>query len=69
MAVKLPELLAYVKIEEETSIRLQQKLVEFLKYELSILLLNFGYDCLASTIEKVAAQNNLVYYGSAFSIC
>ncbi|KAL0381872.1 UNVERIFIED_CONTAM: protein MRG1 [Sesamum angustifolium] len=30
--VKLPELLGYVKIEEETLIRLQQKLLEFLKF-------------------------------------
>nr|XP_009798569.1 PREDICTED: mortality factor 4-like protein 1 isoform X4 [Nicotiana sylvestris] len=30
--VKLPELLAYVKIEEETLIRLQQKLLDFLKF-------------------------------------
>ncbi|KAG8384327.1 hypothetical protein BUALT_Bualt04G0106700 [Buddleja alternifolia] len=30
--VKLPELLAYVKIEEETLIRLQQKMFEFLKF-------------------------------------
>ncbi|XP_051117476.1 protein MRG1 isoform X2 [Andrographis paniculata] len=30
--VKLPELLAYMKIEEETLIRLQQKLIEFLKF-------------------------------------
>lgn len=31
-AVKLPELLAYVNIEEETLTRLQQKLLDFLKY-------------------------------------
>lgn len=31
-AVKLPELLAYVNIEEETQTRLQQKLLDFLKY-------------------------------------
>ncbi|XP_031110388.1 protein MRG1 [Ipomoea triloba] len=30
--VKLPELLSYVKIEEETVIRLQQKLLDFLKF-------------------------------------
>ncbi|OVA15917.1 Chromo domain/shadow [Macleaya cordata] len=30
--VKLPELLAYANIEEETSTRLQQKLLDFLKY-------------------------------------
>nr|GMC57677.1 protein MRG1 isoform X2 [Ipomoea batatas] len=30
--VKLPELLSYVKIEEETLIRLQQKLLDFLKF-------------------------------------
>ncbi|KAL8528747.1 hypothetical protein ACS0TY_006270 [Phlomoides rotata] len=30
--VKLPELLTHVKIDEETLIRLQQKLLEFLKY-------------------------------------
>ncbi|KAG5528601.1 hypothetical protein RHGRI_029329 [Rhododendron griersonianum] len=30
--VKLPELLAYVNIEEETLLRLQQKLLDFLKY-------------------------------------
>ncbi|XP_027075564.1 protein MRG1 [Coffea eugenioides] len=30
--VKLPELLAYVKIEEETQIQLQQKLLDFLKF-------------------------------------
>ncbi|XP_019228484.1 PREDICTED: protein MRG1 isoform X1 [Nicotiana attenuata] len=30
--VKLPELLAYVKIEEETLIRLQQKLLDFLRF-------------------------------------
>ncbi|KAB5547856.1 hypothetical protein DKX38_011262 [Salix brachista] len=30
--VKLPELLAYVNIEEETSTRLQQKLLDFLKF-------------------------------------
>uniref|UniRef100_A0A5B7BHC3 Putative mortality factor 4-like protein 1 isoform X3 n=1 Tax=Davidia involucrata TaxID=16924 RepID=A0A5B7BHC3_DAVIN len=30
--VKLPELLAYVNIEEETLIRLQQKLLDFLKF-------------------------------------
>ncbi|XP_057806726.1 protein MRG1 [Salvia miltiorrhiza] len=30
--VKLPELLAYVKIDEETLIRLQQRLLEFLKF-------------------------------------
>ncbi|CAK9167105.1 unnamed protein product [Ilex paraguariensis] len=30
--VKLPELLAYVTIEEETMIRLQQKLLDFLKF-------------------------------------
>ncbi|KAK4426396.1 protein MRG1 [Sesamum alatum] len=30
--VKLPELLGYVRIEEETLIRLQQKLLEFLKF-------------------------------------
>ncbi|XP_056696876.1 protein MRG1 isoform X2 [Spinacia oleracea] len=30
--VKLPELLAYVKIEDETMTRLQQKLVDFLRY-------------------------------------
>ncbi|XP_022843739.1 protein MRG1 isoform X1 [Olea europaea var. sylvestris] len=30
--VKLPELLAYVKIDEETLIRMQQKLHEFLKF-------------------------------------
>ncbi|KAK3221686.1 hypothetical protein Dsin_008711 [Dipteronia sinensis] len=30
--VKLPELLAYVNIEEETLIRLQQKLIYFLKF-------------------------------------
>ncbi|KAL6507435.1 Protein mrg1 [Orobanche gracilis] len=30
--VKLPELLAYVKIEEETLLRLQHKLIEFLKF-------------------------------------
>ncbi|KAL6521619.1 Protein mrg1 [Orobanche gracilis] len=30
--VKLPELLAYVKIEEETLLRLQHKLLEFLKF-------------------------------------
>lgn len=33
-AVKLPELLAYVIIEEETLVRLQQKLLDFLKYKL-----------------------------------
>lgn len=33
-AVKLPELLAYVNIEEETLTRLQQKLLDFLKYQL-----------------------------------
>lgn len=32
LAVKLPELLAYVNIEEETLLRLQQKLLDFLKY-------------------------------------
>ncbi|KAG6768131.1 hypothetical protein POTOM_027028 [Populus tomentosa] len=32
--VKLPELLAYVNIEEDTSTRLQQKLLDFLKYSL-----------------------------------
>lgn len=37
VAVKLPELLAYVKIEEETLIRLQQKLLDFLKYMLFFL--------------------------------
>ncbi|CAN6680049.1 unnamed protein product [Malus baccata var. baccata] len=31
-AVKLPELLAYVNIEEETQSRLQQKLLDFLKF-------------------------------------
>lgn len=31
-AVKLPELLAYVNIEDETLIRLQQKMIDFLKY-------------------------------------
>ncbi|CAK7337742.1 unnamed protein product [Dovyalis caffra] len=31
--VKLPELLAYVNIEEETSTRLQQKLLDFLKLD------------------------------------
>ncbi|KAL3525655.1 hypothetical protein ACH5RR_014027 [Cinchona calisaya] len=30
--VKLPDLLAYVKIEEETQIQLQQKLLDFLKF-------------------------------------
>ncbi|KAJ8546029.1 hypothetical protein K7X08_018612 [Anisodus acutangulus] len=30
--VKLPELIAYVKIEEETLIRLQQKLLDFFKF-------------------------------------
>ncbi|GFP94061.1 mortality factor 4-like protein 1 [Phtheirospermum japonicum] len=30
--VKLPELLAYVKIDEETTLRLQQKVLGFLKY-------------------------------------
>ncbi|KAM6575364.1 hypothetical protein CsatA_023691 [Cannabis sativa] len=30
--VKLPELLAYVSIEEETLTRLQQKLTDFLKF-------------------------------------
>ncbi|KAK4346628.1 hypothetical protein RND71_032967 [Anisodus tanguticus] len=30
--VKLPELIAYVKIEEETLIRLQQKLLNFIKF-------------------------------------
>ncbi|CAA0814341.1 Protein MRG1 [Striga hermonthica] len=30
--VKLPELLTYVKIEEETLLRLQQKLLDFLKF-------------------------------------
>ncbi|KAL7231739.1 hypothetical protein ACSBR2_009887 [Camellia fascicularis] len=30
--VKLPELLAYVNIEEETLVRLQQKLLDFLKF-------------------------------------
>ncbi|KAH9712121.1 protein MRG1 [Citrus sinensis] len=30
--VKLPELLAYVNIEDETLIRLQQKMIDFLKY-------------------------------------
>ncbi|KAL7131618.1 hypothetical protein ABFS83_12G016300 [Erythranthe nasuta] len=30
--VKLPELLGYVKVEEETLIRLQQKLLDFLKF-------------------------------------
>ncbi|KAG6401241.1 hypothetical protein SASPL_138091 [Salvia splendens] len=30
--VKLPELLAYVKIDEETLIRLQQRLLEFIKF-------------------------------------
>ncbi|KAK6128594.1 hypothetical protein DH2020_037669 [Rehmannia glutinosa] len=30
--VKLPELLAYVKVEEETLLRMQQKLLEFLKF-------------------------------------
>lgn len=34
LAVKLPELLAYVSIEEETLLRLQQKLIDFLKYAL-----------------------------------
>ncbi|KAF5451293.1 hypothetical protein F2P56_026410 [Juglans regia] len=33
--VKLPELLAYVNIEEETLTRLQQKLLDFLKYQLN----------------------------------
>lgn len=33
-AVKLPELLAYVNIEEEALTRLQQKLLDFLKYVL-----------------------------------
>ncbi|KAI8535028.1 hypothetical protein RHMOL_Rhmol10G0143200 [Rhododendron molle] len=32
LAVKLPELLAYVNIEEETLLRLQQKLLDFLKF-------------------------------------
>ena len=31
-AVKLPELLAYVNIEDETLTRLQQKMIDFLKY-------------------------------------
>jgi len=31
LAVKLPELLTYVTIEEETLNRLQQKLLDFLK--------------------------------------
>jgi len=34
-AVKLPELLAYVNIEEETLTRLQQKLLDFIKYQLN----------------------------------
>lgn len=34
-AVKLPELLAYVNIEEETLTRMQQKLLDFLKYQLN----------------------------------
>ena len=34
-AVKLPELLAYVKIDEETLIRLRQRLLEFIKYVVS----------------------------------
>jgi hypothetical protein len=34
-AVKLPELLAYVNIEEETLTRMQQKLLDFLKYPLN----------------------------------
>ncbi|GER51357.1 PLC-like phosphodiesterases superfamily protein [Striga asiatica] len=39
--VKLPELLTYVKIEEETLLRLQQKLLDFLKYmDTLIFLLN-----------------------------
>ena len=33
-AVKLPELLAYVSLEEETLTHLQQKLLDFLKYVL-----------------------------------
>lgn len=34
-AVKLPELLAFVNIEEETLTRLQQKVLDFLKYQLN----------------------------------
>lgn len=43
-AVKLPELLAFVNIEEETLTRLQQKVLDFLKYQLnpSILCAIFG---------------------------
>ncbi|KAJ0096389.1 hypothetical protein Patl1_28611 [Pistacia atlantica] len=37
--VKLPELLAYVNIEDETLTRMQQKLTDFLKYELNPYLL------------------------------
>ena len=44
-AVKLPELLAYVKIEEETQIQLQQKLLDFLKYVLHNLLFAASYPC------------------------
>lgn len=40
LAVKLPELLAYANIEEDTLIELQQKLVDFLKYDLRLLSMN-----------------------------
>lgn len=35
-AVKLPELLAYVNMEEEALVKLQQKLLDFLKYDFFI---------------------------------
>ena len=40
LAVKLPELLMYANIEDETLMELQQKLVDFLKYDLSSETLN-----------------------------
>lgn len=51
LAVKLPELLAYVNIEEETLLRLQQKLLDFLKYV--FFSLTWKFDVVCSDLKKI----------------
>lgn len=57
-AVKLPELLAYVNIEEETQTRLQQKLLDFLKYAFKPFTL-FGDISVISILVSVRLDENL----------
>ncbi|XP_059456021.1 protein MRG1 isoform X4 [Corylus avellana] len=58
--VKLPELLAYVNIEEETLTRMQQKLLDFLKYQLN------PYKLYSTFREQFLQKNQSTFFLSAY---